>query len=75
MARIYLEDFVVEYSLKQNAFNILTLREMLIRNQRMIVELKFSNDFLVVGVARTREEADALQDHFLRQLEESDDCY
>jgi len=32
MARIYLDDYVVEYNLSQQSFNVLTLGEMLRQN-------------------------------------------
>ena len=72
MARIYLDDYVVEYSLSQNSFNILTWKELLNKNARMILGYKKSSDYMVIGVATTREEADNLKNHFLQQLEENE---
>jgi hypothetical protein len=72
MSRIYLEDYVVEYSLSQQSFNVLTFGEMLKKNAHLILERKQSSDYAVIGVARTREEADGIMDYFQKQIEAED---
>jgi hypothetical protein len=72
MSRIYLDDYVVEYSLSQQSFNVLTLGEMLKKNAHLILERKQSSDYSVIGVARTREEADGIMDYFQKQIETDD---
>jgi hypothetical protein len=71
MARIYLDDYVVEYSLSQQSFNILTLGEMLKKNAHLILERKQSSDYCVIGVAKTREEADQIMSYFQKQIDNS----
>jgi hypothetical protein len=71
MARIYLDDFVVEYSLSQDSFNVTTLREMLRKNAHLILERKQVSDYLVIGVAQTREEADNIMSYFQKQIEDN----
>lgn len=71
MPRIYLDFLVVEYSLKQQSFNVITLKEMLNKNARMILEHKMSNDYVVIGIARDHEEADSVVSYFREQIEAS----
>jgi hypothetical protein len=71
MARIYLDDYVVEYSLSQQSFNVLTLREMLKKNAHLILERKQSSDYNVIGVAQTRVEADSIMSYFQKQIDDS----
>jgi len=75
MPHVYLDDYVVEYSLSQQSFNVLTLREMLKKNAHLILERKLSSDYAVIGVAKTREEANQIMDYFQKQLEDSQKSY
>jgi hypothetical protein len=72
MARIYLDDYVVEYSLTQRSFNVVTLRDMLAKNAHLILERRQVSDYLVIGVAKTREEADSIMNYFQKQIEDSE---
>ena len=72
MSRIYLDDYVVEYSLTQQSFNVLTLGEMLKKNAHLILKRKQSSDYNVIGVAKTREEANSIMDYFQKQIEDSE---
>ena len=64
--------FVVEYSLSQGAFHISTIEEMLRNNVRMIVQRQTSNDYLVVGIAATHEEAVELSKVFDQYVEKGE---
>ena len=72
MANRFMDLWVVEYSLSQRAFHISTVREMLETNFRMIVQHQESNDYLVVGVAETRQEADEISNLFREYLEKGE---
>ena len=69
MANPLMNLFVVEYSLSQGAFHISTIEEMLQNNVRMILQRQTSNDYLVVGVAATHEEAVKLSKVFDQYVE------
>jgi hypothetical protein len=64
--------FVVEYSLSQRAFNVATLEDIIRTNIRMIVQHHRSNDYLVVGVARTHSEANDIVNLFRSYLEKGE---
>jgi len=64
MTKEIMDLFVVEYSVSQKAFNLCTVREMLDHNCRMILSHKTSNDYLVVGIAESYDEANRLRATF-----------
>jgi hypothetical protein len=72
MAKKYMDLFVVEYSLSQGAFNVSTIKEMLEHNFRMIVKRQTSNDYLVVGIAASHEDASKVVDSFRKYLEKGE---
>jgi len=50
------ELFVAEYSVSQNCFHVCALSESIVSNKRVITS-GGSTDYLVVGLANTREDA------------------
>lgn len=72
MANPLMNLFVVEYSLSQGAFHVSTIEDMLQTNVRMILHHQTSNDYLVVGLAATHEEAVELSKVFDQYLEKGE---
>ncbi len=72
MIKNFRELYVVEYSLSQQAFNVSTVDEMLDKNCRMILRHHTSNDYLVIGIAETREEASNLVTAFRKYLDDGE---
>jgi hypothetical protein len=69
MTNVLMNLFVVEYSLSQGAFHISTIKEMLQNNVGMILHRQTSNDYLVVGITETHEEAVKLSKVFEQYVE------
>lgn len=59
----FIGTWAVEWSEEQKAFHIQTLSAMLARNARAFIE-KRQNDFVCIGVAETREDANEIVEKF-----------
>jgi hypothetical protein len=57
MDNIKIEDIAVLYSPKQGVFHTETLAQSMLINTRTYIENKKSNDFILLGIVKTEEEA------------------
>ncbi len=68
-AREMMDLWVVEYSPTQKALHVHQIDDAIQANSRMILENRRANDYLMIGVAQSREQADAICEVFKTKLE------